>query len=433
MHSLVSESIAATWRGLSTSLPVSYYFSNIVPQTADLNQGPWAALENYLGNRARDENKEVYIVDGPAGSNGTIKGEGKIVIPSFTWKVALVLPLNHGLADIHDYRDIDEVVAVIMPNQPGVRNVDWTTYKKTVRDVETISGYDLFTSLPPKVRKAVESGTKPPVAVLNGPYGSAEGSPVSLSGAGSFDGDGIIVAYSWRFGDDSEGSGQAVSHTYAQDGSYTVRLIVSDNLGVADTSFTTASVSNVAPGIAAFAGATLLPGETYSAVGSFTDPGADAWTATVDYGDPHVASALALDGKTFALSHTYATAGDFQVDVSVSDDDVSRDRTQLVTVITPQSALLTIADMIEQLPDDFRPKPPKSGPKPPKHDDNDPLLKKLNAAQRELDKGHTKPAVDHLSELIRDLDAKVRSGRQSATDVAPITALLERVIRSLSL
>jgi endonuclease G len=215
----------------------SYYFSNIVPQFADLNQGPWAALENYLGNRARTDGKEVYIIDGPAGNKGTVKGEGKIVIPEVTWKVALVLPLNHGLANVHDWRDIDEVVAVIMPNQPGVRNVDWTTYKKTVKDVEAVSGYDLFSLLPAKVRRAVETNTHPPVALVNGPYTAPEGSPISASGAGSFDGDGTIVAYSWSFGDGTTASGQSVSHTYAQDGSYNVRLIVTDNLGVADTSF----------------------------------------------------------------------------------------------------------------------------------------------------------------------------------------------------
>jgi endonuclease G len=209
----------------------SYYLSNIIPQAADLNQGPWAILENYLGDRARNNNKEVYVVDGVAGNKGTVKNEGKIVMPSSVWKVALVLPLNHGLADIHDYRDIEEVVAVIAPNEPGVRNVDWTTFKKTVKDVETISGYKLFSLLPPKVLRAVETNTKPPVAVPGGPYTANEGSSVSLSGANSFDGDGTLVGYSWTFGDGSEAGGQSVAHTYAQDGSYQVSLIVMDNLG----------------------------------------------------------------------------------------------------------------------------------------------------------------------------------------------------------
>ena len=45
--------------------------------------------------------------------------------------------------------------------------------------------------------------------------------------------------------------------------------------------------------------------------GSFTDPGADTWTATVDYGDGYGVQSLALVGKTFGLSHTYVDNGNF--------------------------------------------------------------------------------------------------------------------------
>ena len=45
------------------------------------------------------------------------------------------------------------------------------------------------------------------------------------------------------------------------------------------------SVANVAPTISALAGDTLVRGGTYAAAGSFADPGADSWTATVNYGD----------------------------------------------------------------------------------------------------------------------------------------------------
>ena len=76
-----------------------------------------------------------------------MKGEGKIVIPANVWKVALVLPRDKGLADVHTASDV-QVVAVIMPNQAGIRSVDWHTYQTTVSAVETLSGYDLFSELP---------------------------------------------------------------------------------------------------------------------------------------------------------------------------------------------------------------------------------------------------------------------------------------------
>jgi DNA/RNA endonuclease G (NUC1) len=401
----------------------SYYLSNIIPQASDLNQGPWAILENYLGDKARNENKEVYVIDGVAGSKGTIKNEGKIAMPSSVWKVALILPRDHRLADIHDYRDINEVVAVIMPNDAGVRNVDWTTYKKTVHDVETTSGYTLLSLLPDKVRRAVETNTKPPVAVIGGLLASAEGSPLSLNGTGSFDGDGTITGYAWSFGDGSEGAGQSVSHTYAQDGAYTVRLIVTDNLGIADTSFTTANVSNVAPMISTLPTATLLPGETYTADGSFTDPGADSWSATVSYGDGSGRSSLVLDDKSFSLSHTYNLAATFQVEVDVSDDDVTSVRTQFVTVIAPSKGLDLAGGLIQQL---------AGGTKLNSGNTNS-LTVKLNAAQAQLANGNTTPAINQLSALINELDAMVSSGRMTATDVAPVETMVNRVIRSLSL
>ena len=134
----------------------SYYLSNIIPQAAAVNQGPWKLLEDSLGNLARFHDKEVYVIDGVAGSIGTVKGEGKITIPASEWKVALVLPRNHGLADVRSWSDIDDVIAVNMPNDPNIE-ATWETYKTTVDEIERISGYDLLALLPDKIEAAVET------------------------------------------------------------------------------------------------------------------------------------------------------------------------------------------------------------------------------------------------------------------------------------
>jgi DNA/RNA endonuclease G (NUC1) len=224
---------------------MTFYFSNIIPQAADLNQGPWANMENYLGDLARFQNKEVYIIAGVAGSKGTIKNEGKITIPAKVWKVAVIMPRDQGLANIHSYQDL-EVVAVTMPNDPGVRNIDWTTYKTTVDAVEALSGYDLLALLPDQVEIAVESNTKPPTAVIDGPYNSLENEPVAMSGAGSSDPDGDGLTYAWNFGDGTSGTGVTVSHAYRQAGTYTVRLTVTDIRGLVSTTTTTTTVITAA-------------------------------------------------------------------------------------------------------------------------------------------------------------------------------------------
>ena len=219
----------------------TFYFTNIVPQAADLNQGPWAVMENVLGDLARFSDKEVYIIAGVAGNAGTIKNEGKITIPAYTWKVALILPRDHGLGDVHSYQDV-EALAAIMPNQPGIRNVNWETYKTTVDAVEALSGYDLLALLPDPIEIAVESNTKPPTAVTDGPYQSLLHLAVAMSAAGSSDSDGDALTYAWTFGDGSAATGVTAVHAYAALGAFPVRLIVTDIRGLADTTFTSTTV-----------------------------------------------------------------------------------------------------------------------------------------------------------------------------------------------
>jgi hypothetical protein len=139
---------------------------------------------------------------------------------------------------------------------------------------------------------------------------------VAFSGATSADpDDGDVLNMAWTVNGTNVGTGETLDYDFAQDGNYAIRLIVSDNHGAADTTSTTANVSNVAPAVSMLPTATLLPGETYSADGSFSDPGADPWTATVNYGEGAGEETLVLDGKAFVLSHSYLVAGTFTVTV----------------------------------------------------------------------------------------------------------------------
>jgi len=286
-----------------------------------------------------------------------------------------------------------------------------------VNAVEALSGYDLLALLRDDIEAQVESGTKPPVAALSGPFTGQEGSPVSMSGAASSDPDGDALTYLWSFGDGTTGMGATVSHTYAQDGSFNVRLIVRDPRGLADTAMTTATISNVSPVIAAFAGASLLPGETYTPSGSFTDPGDDPWTATVDYGDGSGVNVLSLLGKTFSLSHTYATAGTFTVTVRVSDDDATASRSGTVTVVTPAQAVSGAIAMVAALEASGKVSAGNASS----------LRAKLENARAALERGNANAATGKLNALLHELDAMVGSGRLTSQDVQPLRELVERV------
>jgi len=65
---------------------------------------------------------------------------------------------------------------------------------------------------------------------------------VNFNASGSRDPDGTITKYEWSFGDGSRGSGREISHRYGRQGSYTVRLTVTDNRGGTDTSSHTITV-----------------------------------------------------------------------------------------------------------------------------------------------------------------------------------------------
>ncbi len=64
----------------------------------------------------------------------------------------------------------------------------------------------------------------------------------SLDASGSTDPDGTVASYGWDFGDGARGSGRTTSHAYATAGTYTVKLVVIDNLGTATSTIRAVSV-----------------------------------------------------------------------------------------------------------------------------------------------------------------------------------------------
>jgi PKD repeat protein len=84
---------------------------------------------------------------------------------------------------------------------------------------------------------------QPPVATFTF---SCTGLTCSFNASGSSDPDGTIASYSWNFGHGSPGAGQTTSHTYAEPGTYSVGLTVTDDDGASDTDQQNVSVSEPA-------------------------------------------------------------------------------------------------------------------------------------------------------------------------------------------
>jgi endonuclease G, mitochondrial len=128
----------------------TFYMTNILPQHQDMNGGPWYKFEQHLQTLAQSSNKELYVIAGGIGNKGTLNGAGKVVIPTYTWKVVVVMPYGQGLANVTSNSSI-QVIAVKMPNTAGIAANGWTMYKTTVNDIENLTKYNLLAKLPDSI------------------------------------------------------------------------------------------------------------------------------------------------------------------------------------------------------------------------------------------------------------------------------------------
>ena len=97
----------------------------------------------------------------------------------------------------------------------------------------------------------------------------------SFDATGSFDADGDVAAYAWVFGDGTTGTGSNPTHIYAENGSYRVKLTVTDNRGATDVLVRTIEVAGI-PVVSAVQHVGTAVGVGNNAAPSVTIPAAAA-------------------------------------------------------------------------------------------------------------------------------------------------------------
>ncbi|HYQ00333.1 MAG TPA: DNA/RNA non-specific endonuclease [Polyangiaceae bacterium] len=131
----------------------TFLFTNIMPQLHELNAGPWERLESYARERVQ-AGALLYIVAGGLFSAPFPTIGNGVAVPAATFKIIVVLAPGQGTNDVDEHT---EVLAVLMPNQRGVGDHEWTEYLTTVDAIEQASGYDFLNAVPERVQRVIEA------------------------------------------------------------------------------------------------------------------------------------------------------------------------------------------------------------------------------------------------------------------------------------
>ena len=133
----------------------TFLFTNIEPQLHELNAGPWEQLERYARERARAGALLFIVAGGLFSAPFPTIGNG-VAVPAASFKIIVVLESGQAVNDVNES---SEVLAVLMPNQPGVGDRDWMEYGTTVDAIEQASGYDFLNAVPERVQRVIEART----------------------------------------------------------------------------------------------------------------------------------------------------------------------------------------------------------------------------------------------------------------------------------
>lgn len=135
---------AADQKWSAKAMEDCFVLANICPQDHALNTGAWKTLENKERLWAQRDSALV-IVAGPVYEPGDVKtiGEG-VLVPGAFFKVLLA-----------PYLPEPRAIGFVYPNMSAPGNMQ--NYVMTVDDIERLTGYDFFSSLPDDIENKVES------------------------------------------------------------------------------------------------------------------------------------------------------------------------------------------------------------------------------------------------------------------------------------
>ncbi|UGV41785.1 right-handed parallel beta-helix repeat-containing protein [Methanococcoides orientis] len=172
-----------------------------------------------------------------------------------------------------------------------------------------------------------------PIANASGPYEVDENTTITFNASASLDPDGDALTYRWDFDNDGNwdtewSSNLTANYTWDDDWIGMVKLEVNDSK-VATNDTANVTVNNVAPAIETLELpiASVAIGSTVNLTATFTDPGADYHTYSIDWDDTttDLDISIPLGDRVVETNHTYANTGFYNVTLTVEDDDGGND------------------------------------------------------------------------------------------------------------
>jgi PKD repeat protein/archaellum component FlaF (FlaF/FlaG flagellin family) len=165
---------------------------------------------------------------------------------------------------------------------------------------------------------------------------------INFDASASYDSDGTITSYNWDFGDGNTATGITVSHTYSDNGSYSVTLTVTDNSGATDSADATKTIINRPP-VASFTetAETVNTDEpiTFDASDS-SDPDGSIVNYSWDFGD-------GATGTGVSVQHAYSQEGTYTVTLTVTDDDGATDTTSATKTVLNRIPIASFTESAE--------------------------------------------------------------------------------------
>ena len=197
----------------------------------------------------------------------------------------------------------------------------------------------------PDISEIIEIN-QPPIANANGPYTGIEGQTVEFNASASYDPEEMPLTYYWEFGDGETAvtTQPTIAHIYAQQGNYTVTLIVNDSVQNSTPSITYALINDTEPKANFIANQTsgFAPLTVQFNDSSVSYDGITAWEWDFN-GDG------SIDSNEQNPTHTYDEAGTYTVSLTVHESDGDSDTETKTDYISVTSAADTEPPTIESV------------------------------------------------------------------------------------